>query len=145
MGSDFRSRLIRSISNLFQSTLPHGERPEYRYFPSMITGISIHAPAWGATQRLRPSCKKRSISIHAPAWGATAYHGEGVCADLYFNPRSRMGSDYITNLNRSVSRYFNPRSRMGSDDCVCAFACSVIAFQSTLPHGERPGFSPVTP
>ena len=34
-------------------------------------GISIHAPAWGATSFFLLSKYSSSISIHAPAWGAT--------------------------------------------------------------------------
>ena len=34
--------------------------------------ISIHAPAWGATRRFRDPVRGGGISIHAPAWGATA-------------------------------------------------------------------------
>ena len=33
--------------------------------------ISIHAPAWGATDEYEPIARKIGISIHAPAWGAT--------------------------------------------------------------------------
>ena len=35
-------------------------------------GISIHAPAKGATQLIRRCRAVRAISIHAPAKGATA-------------------------------------------------------------------------
>ena len=61
----------------------------------MARGVSIHAPAWGATRRSFPACRCGScfnprtrvgcdvhasrllrvvgnVSIHAPAWGATA-------------------------------------------------------------------------
>ena len=33
--------------------------------------ISIHAPAWGATELHRIVFNQLLISIHAPAWGAT--------------------------------------------------------------------------
>ena len=33
--------------------------------------ISIHAPAWGATDRISREYPGDAISIHAPAWGAT--------------------------------------------------------------------------
>ena len=33
--------------------------------------ISIHAPAWGATDFLSAFSDLQHISIHAPAWGAT--------------------------------------------------------------------------
>ena len=36
-----------------------------------LTGISIHAPAWGATAGIDELMFVDEISIHAPAWGAT--------------------------------------------------------------------------
>ena len=35
------------------------------------TGISIHAPQWGATHRPTGLRERVGISIHAPQWGAT--------------------------------------------------------------------------
>ena len=81
---------------------------------------------------------------------------------LYFNPRSREGSDRPILYRRFkllqisihapakgatapplIRRihccYFNPRSREGSDAFFTNFACSAIRFQSTLPRRERPG------
>ena len=55
--------------------------------------ISIHAPAWGATEKIQKAGGDVEISIHAPAWGAT----KEVTIKMYcgdnFNPRSRVGSD----------------------------------------------------
>ena len=65
---------------------------------TMFMGVSIHAPAWGATcgpvpavcclvgfnprarvgrddHRPRESYQRESVSIHAPAWGATLVRG----------------------------------------------------------------------
>ena len=33
--------------------------------------VSIHAPAWGATWCFMPWSARMTVSIHAPAWGAT--------------------------------------------------------------------------
>ena len=106
---------------IFQSTLPHGERrnktvakewaenfnPRSRmgsdmrldYDPLCHIGISIHAPAWGATILHINLVNKSQISIHAPAWGATIKsaslterkvlfqstlpHGERLCSGTY--------------------------------------------------------------
>ena len=78
--------------------------------------ISIHAPAWGATGNGRYYMARICISIHAPAWGATG--GQELLLFLFtdFNPRSRMGSDYLEAANKNIhDKNFNPRSRMGSD------------------------------
>ncbi len=59
-----------------------------------IPEISIHAPVWGATTLTSVVGKTgRGISIHAPVWGATCRHWRRYISLLYFNPRSRVGSD----------------------------------------------------
>ena len=42
-------------------------------FPHLISMISIHAPAKGATISVRKSSQHQQISIHAPAKGATIF------------------------------------------------------------------------
>ena len=78
--------------------------------------ISIHAPAWGATWLRRVvSNPQHFISIHAPAWGAT-FTGDPVIKWFnYFNPRTRMGRDDQHHFRPVPGRYFNPRTRMGRD------------------------------
>ena len=55
------------------------------------------------------------ISIHAPAKGATSFGFVHSSMHLYFNPRSRKGSDDAREGRAGMSRNFNPRSRKGSD------------------------------
>ena len=55
------------------------------------------------------------ISIHAPAKGATARTGKDFFRYGYFNPRSREGSDVCRFSSLSRQNDFNPRSREGSD------------------------------
>ena len=101
--------------NMFQSTPPHGGRRRsglpYRYRHA----VSIHAPAWGATEIRENPRPIQLVSIHAPAWGATIKSGIYDPGCFCFNPRPRMGGDTLTSLAR--------RS---------------FAFQSTPPHGGRP-------
>ena len=78
--------------------------------------ISIHAPARGATGLPANTSHFPSISIHAPARGATLR--------LY--------------KFHSIMMYFNPRSREGSDISRPERASQLFRFQSTLPRGERP-------
>ena len=120
--------------------------------------ISIHAPARGATGAFHQPGKPLEISIHAPARGATSYDSDGLGV-MYFNPRSREGSDAVHCHKRRPADDFNPRSREGSDhkscnSCAISFTISIHApargatfsippalsfglFQSTLPRGER--------
>ena len=60
------------MSLLFQSTLPQGERRSYQRFQFAASEISIHAPARGATRGVDVVYDSYiNISIHAPARGAT--------------------------------------------------------------------------
>ena len=56
----------------FQSTLPRRERPRDDLRKVYEIGISIHAPAKGATGTILFIEGVSFISIHAPAKGATA-------------------------------------------------------------------------
>ena len=115
MGSDSNSWSMYSCVDLFQFTLPHGERPHAHIPFGARLGVSIHAPAWGATREVDWRDVAHLVSIHAPAWGATRRppaltpqnerfqftlpHGErqhraaGLHPLVCFNSRSRMGSD----------------------------------------------------
>ena len=46
-------------------------RDGYYTMTVMVSDISIHAPAWGATSHEHSTHLHSMISIHAPAWGAT--------------------------------------------------------------------------
>ena len=71
-GSDVRLRFCVHCSKSFQSTLPQRERRySFARFP-VISLISIHAPAKGATGTNQDHPVNSSISIHAPAKGATS-------------------------------------------------------------------------
>ncbi len=99
----------------FQSTLPHGERPWAFPGHPAVWGVSIHAPARGATGQMveagrfarfqstlphgerqgiaRPFVGIHRVSIHAPARGATEPRPALRHPRRRFNPRSRTGSD----------------------------------------------------
>ncbi len=63
--------------------------------------------------------------------------------DFYFNPRSRVGNDYIVCDISCYIANFNPRSRVGNDLRAGASMLSTLGFQSTFPRGER-RFIPAT-
>ena len=63
---------------LFQSTLPHGERPHACLYGNIYDPVSIHAPAWGATQLKSYTFQQMKVSFHAPAWGATGFNRRTV-------------------------------------------------------------------
>ncbi len=99
--------------------------------------VSIHAPARGATRF--PGIKSDQYRFQS-----TLPHGERHSTRLFFhrtrcfNPRSRTGSDSICSGSRPSRYCFNPRSRTGSDKLSLEEGMYGQAFQSTLPHGERP-------
>ena len=63
-------------------------------------GISIHAPARGATDTTVNLFEGFDISIHAPARGATFPVADVVFCESDFNPRSRKGSDHPNLIDR---------------------------------------------
>ena len=100
----------------FQSTHPRGVRLNLAGDIFRISGISIHAPTWGATDLNVTVAIRIRISIHAPTWGATptafanletlifqSTHPRGVrpawqsdCKPMSdFNPRTHVGCDLL--------------------------------------------------
>ena len=71
VGCDSKKPLIELVRLEFQSTHPRGVRQAEEGLQDTKNNISIHAPAWGATQLAERTNLSQSISIHAPAWGAT--------------------------------------------------------------------------
>ena len=71
VGGDYAWVSDSAAASVFQFTPPRGGRQGLRGRLRTGGGISIHAPAWGATKIFLGNVKKGLISIHAPAWGAT--------------------------------------------------------------------------
>ena len=108
-------RAMNDKSLTFQSTLPRGERPLTILTVKDLYYVSIHAPAWGATQsHQKPSCT-RSVSIHAPAWGATTCTVETGAQKLVSIHAPAWGATLCCFYNCKITLSFNPRSRVGSD------------------------------
>jgi len=101
------------------------------------------------------------VSIHAPAWGATNLSIPNIAIFESFNPRARVGRDLKTALEEGRHPYgFNPRARVGRDKTSftplgkstavsihapawgatsinrCCYTI-VLQFQSTRPRGAR--------
>ena len=93
-GSDKQELLrLKSYLVMFQSTLPHGERPRI--------AMARRFRLFGFNPRSRTGSDHQQDDY-------TAKHQS-------FNPRSRTGSDFFTLLMFKVTASFNPRSRTGSD------------------------------
>ena len=102
-------------TEIFQSTLPRGERLPDAGVRSLTSDISIHAPTRGATASSIQYLDLGSISIHAPTRGATRKQVRPLLEPRDFNPRSHEGSDLFQLLTSQGLLYFNPRSHEGSD------------------------------
>ena len=115
--------ILRLASNeLFQSTHPRGVRLLFSRTARLLSTVSIHAPAWGATDKFSRT------TIHL----------------LRFNPRTRVGCDVSASIFLTVGRSFNPRTRVGCDTKTFG-KCRTTMFQSTHPRGVRrdlPGTEP---
>ena len=70
MGGDVQLFEYKYWVMVFQFTPPRGGRP-IKNGQTSSNAVSIHAPAWGATETSGRKSTKKSVSIHAPAWGAT--------------------------------------------------------------------------
>ena len=105
------------MASVFQSTHPHGVRRRISDGVARAMPVSIHAPARGATDRIRGTA-------HAATFQST--HPHGVRPPLStrssysscFNPRTRTGcdEDALTGILQPLG--FNPRTRTGCDDLL---------------------------
>ena len=101
--------------NVFQSTLPHGERPR------TLRTVTPQSVYFNPRSRMGSDYPIYDENHRAELFQSTLPHGErhpSVTTNLFssdFNPRSRMGSDPTASAYASRTNHFNPRSRMGSD------------------------------
>jgi len=102
-----------------------------------MRGVSIHAPARGATANFSVPTAAYTVSIHAPARGATASSRTSFSGWPGFNPRARAGRDLIVNIKIPCIKSFNPRARAGRDTPEPTKAATLYGFQSTRPRGAR--------
>ena len=81
-----------ATSRRFQSTLPRGERRDFRPLWHTDPSVSIHAPAWGATAALLAIDRAKSFQSTLPR-GERPQTIRRPRRKARFNPRSRVGSD----------------------------------------------------
>ena len=137
MGSDLFCHFAACIGKGFQSTLPHGERHHPQGHVRALRGISIHAPAWGATGSEADVLRADLISIHAPAWGTTR-----ACDDI--GREVERFQSTLPHGERPVGAIITPpwicisiHAPAWGATLHLPRSYTVGIFQSTLPHGER--------
>ena len=115
VGSDLVLIMMIFTILSFQFTLPCGER--------LLLPVSYNAPL--------------TISIHAPVWGATSHWSERNCRTRYFNSRSRVGSDFISQSSEHKRSEFQFTLPCGERQYHKNMVTGQNKFQFTLPCGER--------
>ena len=116
MGRDDRFIGEDGASFTFQSTRPHGARPD--------------------TLALAPC--GRPVPIHAPAWGATNPRAPLAHSGPRFNPRARMGRDQWAQVFIYIYLMFQSTRPHGARQIAESVYGRRDEFQSTRPHGARP-------
>ncbi len=92
----------------------------------------------GATLSLEGVPAPTGVSIHAPARGATCHPNHTLYRIISFNPRPRAGGDGGILPQPADVQGFNPRPRAGGDQQDAAVRVAALRFQSTPPRGGRP-------
>ena len=110
----------------FQSTLPHGERHSlsHKFIGHLCFNPRSHM---GSDAGYGQVTADSGVSIHAPTWGATQFIS-CIESTTRFNPRSHMGSDRGQVSAYFGSRSFNPRSHMGSDVLFLLLSLLLVSF-----------------
>jgi len=138
VGRDVVFPVLLSSFPQFQSTRPRGARPEITFAEEPKEEVSIHAPAWGATQELQLHALKGKVSIHAPAWGATVIK-RLASASFYVSIHApAWGATCLLARSLTMFASFNPRARVGRDFVYTHTKLYHLMFQSTRPRGARP-------
>ena len=127
----------RLVAEVFRSTPPHGGRLGDAGLRQSAVSVSIHAPAWRATNGTTFVTVAMEVSIHAPAWRATRVGTVRLGLPRCFDPRPRMEGDPPAHRLMAVLRRFDPRPRMEGDRPGSVFRSFCKVFRSTPPHGGR--------
>ncbi len=125
----------------FQSTPPHGGRRPGQGPHRVREGVSIHAPARGATCPRPAGSRHLPVSIHAPARGATRPACPAVARPRCFNPRPRTGGATIDGVLRRQVRQVSIHAPARGATRPMTLTGRPSSFQSTPPHGGRPARS----
>ena len=134
VGRDSR-RSIPCAVIVFQSTRPRGAR---RAASAALhaDGVSIHAPAWGATRADAWTDTWLSVSIHAPAWGATAAWNAAEDAAWFQSTRPRGARHRRSRQAVEVAVSIHAPAWGATRDSAME-VITMTEFQSTRPRGAR--------
>ena len=100
-------------------------------------GVSIHAPAWGATAKLHEETGRGLVSIHAPAWGATKDF-QNFMKRLRFQSTRPRGARRTAQEEKTLAQLFQSTRPRGARPIPPMASPILEKFQSTRPRGARP-------
>ena len=134
-GSDQAMRRLQDFSHHFNPRSRKGS-DEVDLPVELGGGISIHAPARGATPGIRKGLKGTMISIHAPARGATN-HGYRFLFRVRFQSTLPQGERLCTRVRCKRPDKISIHAPARGATAQCHPQHKRRKFQSTLPQGER--------
>ena len=120
----------------FQSTHPRGVRPEPDTKGAAVAGFNPRTRV-GCDRGFRCVRDTPGVSIHAPAWGATRRAGLGMSLKTCFNPRTRVGCDVRFLLSFNLRYWFQSTHPRGVRRAKMSEMRDKVMFQSTHPRGVR--------
>ena len=127
-------------ANIFQSTLPYGERRCWRDFTcGQSVDFNPRSPYGERRYRVSRSITDIRISIHAPLTGSDYPEKSASPPPSNFNPRSPYGERQRHKFSNPEKTDFNPRSLTGSDSAALRVSDFECHFNPRSPYGERPG------
>ena len=137
-GRDLRRALTKSLMEGFQSTRPRRARLyQFAIFAILLTFQSTR-PRRARLPRFLQNRVGDGVSIHAPAQGATSRSCPRPFPPSSFNPRARAGRDGSATGCLICYASFNPRARAGRDvGFGRPFEARYLQFQSTRPRRAR--------
>ena len=93
VGSDPEASQLLGPDSQFQFTLPRGERHKLPALIALGKEFQFTLPRGERLNPGRRRPRRPPVSIHAPAWGATDVYAGSAQKYAGFNSRSRVGSD----------------------------------------------------
>ena len=121
----------------FQSTRPHGARHVRDGDGPESPGVSIHAPARGATHLKPAQLAPAAVSIHAPARGATWRRAVYDDDDPLFQSTRPHGARLTAWNSATSATLFQSTRPHGARPIAQSNTSPSHVFQSTRPHGAR--------
>ena len=139
-GSDAAARIAAFEQGKFQSTLPRRERQQLLTKIAEVNGISIHAPAKGATSgRNRRRHRGRNFNPRSREGSDVAHHVHRLDGlDISIHAPAKGATRQVCTLRHQfdISIHAPAKGATFRRTCTCF---QLYAFQSTLPRRERRG------